>query len=414
MNTELKEKVIGFFRNDWPLKLTSVLLAIVIWFMICEYVDPDTDTPVNNISIAVNYENSVPQKEGLGIMTVIDETVSVRVGGSRDTIALMDPDKITASLDMSNVTRSGEYDLPVKIDLGGQNITLVEQSIKTLKVKFDKNIVSNVKINVNVKGDVPEGLIMEEPSLLNGYVTVTGPQAIVETITAAEVEIKQERFMETSTFNCAYKFIDAKKKEVPKTFLTTDIETVDVTIGVVKLKTVPFTVGIINSSGGNDSAFCKATIEPKDIKISGGAEALDAINAIDLGMIDVAEHTKDFETSLAVVLPNGVKNVDNIENVKVSVKFTDVQQQTFEISNIQFQNLPSGIDAKVQERRVRVRVRGIPADIKTLNAKDIKLIVDVKDQVLTAGTHHISALIDFPDNLNVGAVGKYQMTVVVS
>ena len=84
-----KEKFIGFFRNNWQLKLLSLGLAIVSWFIICEYVDPDTDKMVNDIVIAVNYEDSIPQKAGLCLMTEVDDTVSVRVSGSRDTIALM-------------------------------------------------------------------------------------------------------------------------------------------------------------------------------------------------------------------------------------------------------------------------------------------------------------------------------------
>lgn len=258
----LKEKIVGLFRNEWQLKLLSLLLAILIWFLICEYVDPDTDTAVSNIKISVNYEGSVPQKEGLGIMTAIEDTVSVRVSGSRDTIALMNPNKITASLDLSKVTRSGEYDLPVKIDLGGQNISLVSQSIETVKVRFDKNVVSNIKVNVKVSGGVADGYILEEPTMLNNYVTVTGPEALVNTISSAEIEIVQEQFLETNTFSCSYTFVDSDGNEVPKTFLQMDVETIDVTVSVVKEKTVPLTVSIVNSSGGNDSAFCTAKIEP--------------------------------------------------------------------------------------------------------------------------------------------------------
>ncbi len=414
MKYDLKAKFLGFFSNNWQLKLISLLLAVVLWFVICEYVDPETDTPVSNIKITMEYEGSVPQKEGLGIMTAIDETVSIRVSGSRDAVALMDHQKITASLDLSNVTRSGEYDLPVKINLGNQNLKLEEQSIESIKVQFDTNIVSNVKINVKVKGAVQEGYIREEPKMLNNYINVTGPKAIVETIVSAEVEIEQETFLETSTFNCAYKFLDKNGKEIPKTFLTTDVPTVDVTVAVVKEKTVPMTVTIVNSSGGSDQAFCIAKVQPETIKITGNEETLNAINAIDLGVIDVAENTKDFETTVPVVLPNGVNNVKNIETAKVTVKFNDIQTRTIRVNNINLQNVPKGTDAKVSEKSISIKVRGISEDINRLNAEDIKVVVDANDQILPAGTNRMNALVVFPKDYKVGAVGKYQLTVVVS
>ncbi len=410
----VKEKLLHFVRHNWQLKLISLLLAIVIWFLICEYVDPDTDTTVNNISIAMEYEGSVPQKEGLGVMTLIEETVSVRVSGSRDTVALMNPNKITASVDISNVTRSGEYDLPVKIDVGGQNLKLVDQSVETVKVKFDTNVVSSVKVNVKVTGGVAEGHILEEPTMLNNFVTVTGPKAIVDTIVSADIDIVQETFLETNTFNCAYTLVDKDGNTVPTTFLQVDVEKIDVTVTVVKEKTVPLKVSIVNSSGGMDSAFCTAKVQPENITITGNAEVLDAINSIDLGVIDVAEKTENFDTSIAVVLPNGVKNVNNVETVKVSVTFNDVQTRTIRVTGIALENLPDGTTAKISERYMTIKVRGIAEDLKKLTADNVSLVADVRNQVLPNGTNRLNAVAVFPDDLKVGAVGKYQITVVVS
>ncbi len=410
----IKAKLLHFLKHDWQLKLISLFLAIIIWFLICEYVDPVTDTSVNNISISMEYEGSVPEKEGLGVMTLIKETVSVRVSGSRDTIALMNPNKITAWVDLSNVTRSGEYDLPVKIDLGGQNLKLVEQSLQTVKVKFDTNVVSSVKVNVKVSGGVKEGYILEEPTMLNNFVTVTGPKTIVDTITSAEIEITQPTFEETNTFSCAYTLVDKDKKEVPTTFLQVDVEKIDVTVAVVKEKTVPMKVTVVNSSGGTDETFCTAKVVPETIAITGNAEVLDSINTIDLGVIDVAEKTENFDTSIAVVLPNGVKNVNNIETVKVSVVFNDVQTRTLKVTNLALENLPDGTAAKIAESSMTVKVRGMAEDLKKLNAENVSMIADVRNQVLPKGTNRLNAVLVFPEGLKVGAVGKYQLTVKVS
>ncbi len=406
--------LIALFRNNWQIKLMSVFLAFILWFVICEYVDPDTTTWASDINISVNYEGSVPQKENLGIMTVVDQKVDVRVSGSRDTIALMNRQKITATLDLSNVTQSGEYDLPVLIDLGNQNLTKVEQSIDTVRVRFDTNKVSNVKVNVKVEGKVPDGLIREDPIMLNNYIVVTGPASIVDTIVSAEVEIKQDSFVQTGNFKCDYVFVDKDGNVVEKTFLLIDdnMKTLDITVPVVKEKVVPLTVEIINSSGGSDSSFCTAVVLPKEIKISGSAETLDSYNAISLGTIDVAEKNDNFETSMTIVLPNGVKNVDGIEDAKVSIQFNDVQTRTFEVENIKLQNVPKGIKAKISEKKLSIKVRGIAEDIGKLNAKDISLVVDYAQADAAKGTKRMNAVVVFPKDLKVGAVGKYQLTVV--
>lgn len=411
----LKEfSLINFFKNNWQIKLVSVLLAFVLWFVICEYVDPETTTWASDINISVNYEGSVPQKENLGIMTIVDQKVDVCVSGSRDTIALMNRQKITATLDLSNVTQSGEYDLPVLVDLGNQNLTKVEQSIETVKVRFDTNKVSNIKVNVKVEGNVPEGLIREDPIMLNNYIVVTGPTSIVDTIVSAEVEIKQDSFVQTGNFKCDYVFVDKNGAVVEKTFLIIDdkMKTLDITIPVVKEKLVPLTVEIINSSGGSDSSFCTAEVMPKEIKILGSAETLASYNAISLGTIDVAEKTENFETSMAIVLPNGVKNVDAVETAQVLVKFNDVQTRSFDVDKIELHNVPNGMKAKVSEKRLTIKVRGIAEDINKLNAKDITLVVDYAQANSEKGTKRMNAMVVFPKDLKVGAIGKYQLTVV--
>lgn len=407
-----RQKLVAFVRINWQLKLISLLLSVFTWFVICEYVDPETSVPVSNITISVDYEGSVPQKANLGLMTVIDQTVDVRVSGSRDTVALMDPKKITASLDLSNVTQSGEYDLPVLIDLGGQNLTKEEQSVDTVRVRFDTNRVANIKVNVKVSGGVPEGLLLEDPTLLNNFIVVTGPTTIVDTIASAEVEIKQDMFTSTNTFKCDYIFIDKEGKVVDKTFLSMDVETLNVTVPVVKEKTVPLSVTIINSSGGSDGAFCAATIEPKNIKITGSVETLDALNAIDLGVIDVAEKTESFTTPITVVLPNGVKNVDNVETAKVSVTFNDVQTKTIRVKNLKLENLPDGSKARISESSITVKVRGIAEDVNKLDENNISVIVDYAQAGNVEGTNRLNAVVVFPEKLKVGAVGKYQLTVV--
>ena len=407
----LKEfSLINLFKNNWQIKLVSLLLAIVLWFVICEYVDPDTTTRASDIAITVNYEGSVPQKENLGIMTLVDQKVDVCVSGSRDTIALMNRQKITATLDLSNVTKSGEYDLPVLIDLGNQNITKVEQSVETVKVQFDTLKVSNIKVNVNIKGDVPEEPIIES----GDYLVVTGPTAIVDTIVSAEVEIKQESFKQTGTFECDYVFIDKDGAIVEKTFLMIDnnVKTLKVKVPVIKEKTVPLTVEIINSSGGSDGSFCTAVVSPKEIKISGSAETLDSYNAISLGTIDVAEKTENFETSMTIVLPNGVKNVDAVETAQVTIEFNDVQTRSFNVDKIELHNVPNGINAKILEKKLTIKVRGIAEDVNKLNAKDVTLVVDYAQANAEKGTKRMNAMVVFPKDLKVGAVGKYQLTVV--
>lgn len=408
------KRFLNFFRNEWPLKLISLLLGVVIWFLICEYVDPTTEVSVRNIPITVDYDDPSLEAQGLAIATVVDEMVDIQVSGSRDTLALMDRTRITASLNLSEVNASNSYNLPVDINAGGQSITVTEKSVETIEVQIDKRTEANIKVNVTVSGSVPDGYIREAPIMLSDYINVSGPESVVSTIVSAEIMLDEALENKTVTFPAhSYIFVDEEGNEVPKTLLRTNVDTIDVTIPVVKKKTVPLTVKLVNNTGGTPDAFCSYTIEPQTITISGGDEALDTINAIELSVIDVAELTENFETVFDVVAPSGVKNVDDVKTAKVTVNFTDSQTRTFQVERFELQNVPDGIGASVTEKNISITVRGLPADLQRLSAGDIKVVVDMKNE---SGNGNVSktATVEFPDGFNVDAVGKYQLTVVVS
>lgn len=424
---KIKDRFIGFLKNNWQLKLVSVLLAIVVWFLICEYVDPVTEKQIDNIKISLNYENSVPQSEGLGIMTTIDKTVSIKVSGSRDTIALMDRKKITASVDLSGVTRSGEYDLPIVIDFGRQNLELMDQSLDSVKVKFDIIESKPVNVKVEVNGSVPDGFSLKDPTVKpDDIINVKGPKAILDTIKEARVSITQEKFNVTRTFSkCQYEFLDENGEIVPKTFLTADEENVEVTVTVVQQKTIPLIVEIKNTGGGSantsstdsssmDRALYDINITPKEVTVQGSSEVLENLNSISVGSYDVfSGETIVREESISSSL-NGVTVVGDVTTAKVTITPYDLPTKTIMVNKISIENLPKDKKAEIQEKEVAVRVRGFAEDLEKLSAANVSLIADARQ--LVEGSNTVSVSVILPDDLKVGVFGekKYEVTVVIS
>ncbi len=417
---KIQKTIISFFCKNWQLKLLSLLLSILIWFMICEYVDPDTSKMIMDIPVAVDYEGSVPESESLAIMTTVDKTVNVRVSGSRDAIALMNPSAVSASLDLRNVTYSGEYDLPVVIDLGNSNLKLETQSVKTIKVKFDKKVTTPVKINVNVDGDVAEGFVLKEPKLLNTHIAATGPKEIIDTIASAEVYIEDDLFTETTENEYEFEFVGKDGDVIESPFIITDIEVVRVKLQVLRQKEVPFDVTLINSSGGNVSSLCSVEFSPASITLIGGADALADYNTHFLGEIDLAEVTENqYKTSFTVKLQsNDIENADNVTDVKVTVKFNEtVTTAKRNVKNISLENVPEGttitIPKDIKDKGLDITVRGLPDAIDALDTKSIKLVVDAGKKTLANGQNRLGVRVEFPEGANVSAVGKYELSANV-
>lgn len=408
------KSILLIIKNNWQYKLLSLFLAIIVWFIIVQYVNPEDTRHINDIKIQVNTEDSVPVGEGLVLVTDYDESLNIVYKASRDVISVLNTDRITAYVDLSSATKSGEYSFPVKVDTNGQNIIILEQSVTYATLKFEKAATAQIPIVVKAEGSVPEGYVMREPVCVPSALNIEGPESKVSQIVAAEIVINQKEFKETKVYNCDYIFVDADGNEVSKDYITSDFQKIDVTVAVQKTKTIPITVKLINSSGGYENSFANVTVEPSTITVAGSEEVLETLNSYDLGTIDVTDKMDDFTQQFVVSLQNGLKNVDGVENVTVNVSFGEVKTKKLTFKQFQIENLPANQKAEIVNKSVDVVFRGIAADISRLTENDIKIVLDFNNKEQPLGKNDIALYVVIPDTYKIGVVGKKTVTVNIS
>lgn len=401
-------------KNNWPLKLLALLIAIVIWFLVVQYIDKDDTRRIDNIKIQLNIEDSVPAGEGLVLVTDFDKSLSITYKASRDVIAILNTDKITAYVDLSNATQSGEYSFPVKVDTGGQSIEVISQSVQNVTLKFEKSMTAQVKINAHVEGSVAEGYIKNDPVCVPSVLNIEGPESKINKIVSAEVVVSEKEYSQTMVYSCDYEFVDAQGNTVSKDYITADYEKVDVSVSILKTKTLPVTATIVNSSGGYDNNFAVLSIDPGTITVAGSAELLDTMNSYDLGTIDVAEKNENFQQTYVVSLQNGVRNLNDVSSVKVSVDFGNIMTKTVRFSSFTVENVADGQTVSVTDKYIDITFRGIAADIAKLDATNVKLVIDCQNKTQTKGVNSMPVYAVIPEDYKVGVSGKYYVMADVS
>ena len=405
------KSVISTLKNRWIVKCLSLLIAVVVWLIIVRYVNPEDTRVLNDINIYVEMEESVPEAEGLVLVTELNEKLSVTYTATRDVIAVLNTEKITARVDVSSVTKSGEYNLPVKIDTGNQSINIINQSVNSVNLKFEKSAKAQIGINVIAEGSVPEGYVKNDPVCLPAVINIEGPESKKSKIASAKVVIDEAKFVKTGVYTSEYVFVDENGNEIDKNLIVADTETLDVTISVLKSKSIPITAKLVNSSGGNESEFVKLEIEPAEIAIAGGEETIDALNGYDLGSIDLAEIKNDFEKTYDITLQSGVKNLNGVEKATVKIVFAELSSKTIVFNDFKIENLAEGQKAKIVERSLSVTFRGVPEDIEKINSSNIKLVVDLKNNSKSVGANSVPVYAVIPESYKVGVSGKHYLTV---
>ena len=115
-----------------------------------------------------------------------------------------------------------------------------------------------------------------------------------------------------------------------------------------------------------------------------------------------------------VSLQNGIKNIDEVSSVKVSVDFGDVKTKTVRLSNFTVENSADGQKIEVLDSYVDVTFRGIASDIAKIDSADLRLVIDCQNKIQSKGVNSMAVYAVIPDSYKVGVLGKYYVMVNVS
>ena len=195
--------------------------------------------------------------------------------------------------------------------------------------------------------------------------------------------------------------------------ITTDVEQVHLEVRVSRVKTIPLRL-TVNAGGGATEERSSIVIDPEEITISGNDIALEGLEELILGTINLGDiqqgETREFEISS--VLPEGIRNESGITTAVVHISFPDLTKKEFTITDIRTVNVAEGMEATLVTKQLTITVRGPKEQVLALTAKDISAVLDLTDVV---NTDTLVPMITFADKFpDLGVLGKPTVTVTVA
>lgn len=400
-------------KNNKFLLAASFVIAVILWFYVVGVYYPESTLNFKDIPLNVSLSGTAPESSGLMLQKGAPKTVSVVLKGARTDLATLQKDKIKAALDLNAIINPGTYDLPVKITLPSGELQVVSVSPSQVTAVISKKVTSAIDVKVNVNGNVKEGFIADTPKAYPSSLNLTGPEEIIAKIKYVLSEINVADQAETVVRKSGYIFVDTVGNTVSSADITADFEQITVTAPVLKSKTIPLSVNIINGSGGFDSKFVNVQISPAVVLIAGNIDIIDTVNSIEICTVDMSDIPNEgFTQEYDIQAANGVKILDNVKKATVTVTYPEIITKTFQVKNFIFINTPAGRTASPVSSSVTITIRGIPADIGALNADNIKANVDLSN-VTTTGRVQCNLTFELPADINAGVFGKYTASIKI-
>lgn len=393
----------------------SVVAAVVIWcFYTTTYGAKETRT-FTGVEVTYTGENAMRESLGLVLTYEDTDTVSVTVTGPRRYIANLSAEDLSAAIDLTKITRTGDKSLSYTVvypsNVDSSAMTVTRKSPEYISLTVSKLSTKYVEVRGKFTGTTQDGYVVDndltfEPSAI----TVTGPEEELSQIDCAFVTIDREDVKTSFTAESTYTLRNAGGEELAFDDVQTDAETVMASLTINMMKEVALDVTLVDG-GGATSANVIKTIEPSSILLAGDSSTLDGVNTLYLGTIDLSDYQSFPATDYTITIPNNTDNLSGVTTATVSLEFTGLSTASFTVYNIEYINCAEGYSATIMNLGIPVTIRASEDVLSQITADNLRAVADLTDITTTSKAPTTIYIDGFPE---AGAVGDYSLTVVMT
>ncbi len=405
-------------EKRWFYILISVVFALVFWGVVRFDNDPDLDNQVSGIPVIVS-GTRVLENQGLQIQSQSHATVSLVWKGKWDDIGKLNKNTVSVTLDVSRISDPGvyqvTYDVNYPVSVTPSDFSVQRMEPETITVTVAKIHSKPLEIEPVFKGSVAEGYragaFIVEPEM----VLVSGPEDAVERVKQAQVVVNQKDMKTSFSGELPIVLLDERDKPLDpeQEGLTLSVEQPYVILPVLVTREVPLTIDLIAGGGASRDQHTAYEIFPETLTVSGTEEDMQSLTEISLGSIDLAQVQDTYAGEYPIYLPSGIENVSGITKAQVEVTVKGLDTKSFEVRNIELQNIPRGYDAVLSTQVCTITLRGPKASLDRVQPSQIKLVADLS-QLDATGSHNVPVKVYLYASADVGALGANSVVVKLS
>lgn len=412
------------FSNRKFSVIISFIVALTFWFIITLVENPNSERVLNGVQVYLDTNGTVVAQQGLSIVNEAENSkfVSVKISGARYVVNSVSPEDILITPSFEDVNAAGKYSVKLTATNNSTKTFNIE-SVTPAAMDLELDYIDTVSLDVQikVKGAVAaQGLSLGTERFTNSEkasLEISGPRAVVSTISDVYAEVqadKNQKLTATKSYEADIVLYTKQGKKVKTDKLTLSFDKINVSVPVLKTKTVPIRCAYTNKPQGY-TPIATLKFDGKQInkiKIEGAPDIIDKTDFVELETIDFFGVSKNRNTfKKAFVLPSGVSVVDEIDLVEVKLNTSDVANKKVKVNNVVAINNKDNLKVALSQP-ISAVVCGKAATINQLNDSDFYAEVDLDGKA--EGEQSVTVTIKAKDKDNVWQYGTYEAKITVT
>ena len=401
------------------LKLASLVLAFVLWFLVAQIYDPKDTVTFNNIQVRL-INTELLDEEGK-VYEVLDNSnlVRVTVTGPQSIVkSELRRNDIVAEADMSKLTDINTIAITYYCENVSNDSVEIKGNHDSVRLNVEDKASKWIKLESTTIGEVASGYMIGNVTLDQTNIEVTGPKSAIVQIDHAGVDINVADSTSSLSANVDIKLYDADGKELSYENVKKNVDSAHMTVEVLATKEVPVEIKYMGVPEDGYMATGEVESSKPTVKIAGTASTLAGISAITVpeDRMNITGQSGNLVDiiNLKEYLPSNVRLADKSFDGKISATVYIEPVETKELSipaeNITISGEPEGMEAEIVTLAdtYDITVSGLDRDVSVLRENTVTGVLDLQKwmedngaEEMTSGNYTIPVTFNLPEDVTV-------------
>lgn len=416
--------LIKAFERDLGLKILSIFLGIVIWYMVVNINDP---VETASFTVRVTPQNESYIENGKQSFRIDDEykAVVVYVKGNRSTLRKLNADDIVVTADLTQIVdlKRDPVMVPLSASAPGINATGITLSRTTIPIRIEDIDSKEFPVTVEVGSSLPGsdyeiGTLTANPETIR----INGPESIINQLDSVIAQIDVTGMTRDGARDASLRLMDKNSNVISKETIADDltfdggVPHVEVQVGLWKKQS---NIGFHVSYTGTPAAgyqVGKITTTPETTTLAGTDEALAGLKErqdllqIPGNKLSVEGVSSDvtFSVPLKDILPEDTKLATGMADtvtVKISIIKNDSREMTIDVDDIRTEGLASNLAVSYDQTKLDFIVEGSSQAMKNLTPEEITATINLSE-LTSEGDYTVPVSISLPPGLSISGEAK--------
>ena len=401
------------------LKLASLLLAIVLWFLVAQIYDPKDTVTFNNIQVRL-INTELLDEEGK-VYEVLDNSnlVRVTVTGPQSIVkSELRRSDIVAEADMSKLTDINTIAITYYCENISNDSVEIKGNHDSVRLNVEDKTSKWIKLESNTIGDVASGYMIGNVTLDQTNIEVTGPKSAISQVDHAGVDINVTDSTTSLSANVDIKLYDADDNELVLESVKKNVDSAYMTVEVLATKEVPVEIEYMGVPEDGYMATGEVESSVPTVRIAGTVSTLVGISAITvpedrMNITGQSDNLVDI-INLKEYLPANVRLADKSFDGKITatvyIEPIVSKDLTVAAENISVTGVPDGMEAEITStaEEYNITVSGLSRDVSILHDSSVTGILNLTQwmedngvEELTPGTYTIPVTFNLAEDITV-------------